>query len=187
MAKSQLGKIIRKLLIFALLLVAIFYWGQIYYKVNLLQLAGKYLNQYLPQLDNLLLGQLITGITIGTVLFIIILLIIPLLIRSINTQSYFKNLNQCMVSSFIFYISQLVYDYLGKVNRVYLLISIGVVVIVTIVLIQATARMYKNPKDGVEFRTGFVASITAGLIFSLLLKLFLIGFEVLKMKLMKPM
>ena len=91
--------------------------------------------------------------------------------RKINTRSYFKNLFQGVISSFIFFISQMIYQICERISKFYLLMTLIGIVLITLILIRIVAGMYKKETDQVEFRTSFVASITAGLIFSVLLQL----------------
>ncbi len=106
------------------------------------------------------------GISTGTLLFIVILIISPVLMGKINTRSYFKNLFQGVISSFIFFLSQSLYEYCERISKFYLRVTLMGVSIITLILIGIVAGIYKNEADQVEFRTSFVASITAGLIFS---------------------
>lgn len=165
-------------LLFVLILGSVLYGLQYYF--HIMDEPLRQITERLTFLNQMINNQIITGISIGTALFILMLLIIPIFAKDINTKSYFKNIKQGVVSSFIFYLSQLIYAYFEKISQVYLVISIFAVMIVTIVLIQIGAKMFRNKEEAMEFRTGYIASITAGLVFSVLLQMMMMGIGLLK-------
>lgn len=165
-------------LLFVLLLGSVLYGLQYY--LHILDEPLQLMTERITFMNKFINNQIITGISIGTALFILMLLIIPVFAKDINTRSYFKNIKQGVVSSFIFYISQLIYAYFEKISQVYLVISIFAVMMITIVLIQIGAKMFRNKEDAMEFRTGYIASITAGLVFSALLQIMMLGADFLK-------
>ena len=140
----------------------------------------KDLDRYLALANGMFLRQLITGVSAGTALFVVILLVFPLLTRNIDTRAYFMNVRHGIVSSFVFFVSQAIYNYFEKINKFYLFLSMVVVVLVTFVLIQLFAGMFKKEEERVTFRTGHIACITAGIIFGILLKLSMVGVDYLK-------
>ncbi len=169
MAKNPKFKKI--VLFFVLLFITAGILGGIQYYNHIFDKPLKIFNSYISKANNLVYKDMFWGISTGTLLFIIILIILPVLMRKINTRSYFKNLFQGVISSFIFFLSQSLYGYCERISKFYLLVTLFGVALVTLILIRIVAGMYKNKADQVEFRTSFVASITAGLIFSVLLQL----------------
>ncbi len=165
-------------LLLILFLCSILYGLQSYF--HIFDEPLRQMTENLAFLNNFINNQIITGISVGTALFILMLLVIPIFAKDINTKSYFKNIKQGVVSSFIFYLSQLINAYFEKIGQVYLVISILATIIITIVLIQIGANMFRNKEDAMEFRTGYIASITAGLVFSVLLQIMMIGIDFLK-------
>lgn len=168
-------------LVFIMIVGAVLYGIQYYF--HTFDVPLKQMTTNLASLNTVINNQIITGISLGTVLFILLLLIIPFFAKDINTKSYFKNIKQGVISSFIFYLSQLINSYFEKIGQVYLLISILATMVITIVLIQIGAKMFRHKEDAVEFRTGYIASITAGLVFSALLQLLMMGIGFLKTEL----
>jgi hypothetical protein len=164
-AVKKFFKILIVLLIFAGVLIGLQYYMRILDKP--LQLF----NGYLEKANRIVSKDMFWGISTGTIFFIAILIILPILMRKINTRSYFKNLFQGLISSCIFFISQMIYNCCAKISKFYLLVAIVGIAIITLILIRIVAGMYKKQVDQVEFRTAYVASITAGLIFSVLLQL----------------
>jgi hypothetical protein len=165
---SPLKKFLRFVLMLVILVGAVY--GMQYY-FNILDTPLKQCNLYIATANNIVYNDMFWGISTGTVLFIAILIVLPILMRKINTRSYFKNLFQGIISSLIFFISQNIYAFFEKKSKFYLILAIIGVAIITLILIRIVAGMYKKEADQVEIRTTYVASITAGLIFSVLLQL----------------
>ncbi len=168
-------------LLFVLILGSILYGLQYY--LHIFDEPLQQATENLSFLNKVINNQIITGISVGTGLFILMLIIIPIFAKDINTKSYFKNIKQGVVSSFIFYLSQLINAYLEKIGQVYLLVSILAMMIITIILIKIGSKMFRNKEDAMEFRTGYIASITAGLVFSVLLQMLMLGIDFLKTQL----
>ncbi len=162
-------------IMFLLILAVIIYGLQYFY--HIFDTPLKQFNQYLSAANGVFFQDMVWGVSIGTLVFVVILIIFPILMKNINTGSYFRNLFDGIISSFIFFVSQIIYGFFEKINKLYLLLSIIAVAIITTVLIQIAAKMYKNKADQVEFRTAYIASITAGLIFGVLLRLLTIAFN----------
>lgn len=165
-------------LLLILLLGSIIYGLQYYF--HIFDEPLRQLNENLSFMNKLVNNQIITGLSIGTVIFILLLIIIPVLAKDINTKSYFKNIKQGVISSFIFYLSQQINSYFEKIGQIYLVLSILATIIITIVLIQVVTKMFHNKEEAMEFRTGYIASITAGLVFSVLLQMMMMGVDFLK-------
>jgi hypothetical protein len=162
-----------KVLLGLFILVGLVYSLQYFFHV--LDSPLKTLNKYLSATNGIIFKEMIWGISTGTLLFIAILIIFPIFMKNINTRSYFKNLYSGILSSFIFFISQWIYKFCEKIGKFYLVLSMAGLSIITLILIGFIARAYKKEADKVEFRTQYIASITAGLIFGILLQLFSMG------------
>lgn len=166
-------------LLFVLLLGIIIYGLQYYFQIFNIEYLGQ-ISEELTFLNKIFNNEIAAGISMGTVLLTVMLLIIPIFAKDINTRSYFKNIKQGVVSSFIFYLSQLINAHLEKIGQVFLLISIIATIIITIILIQVGAKIFRDKEEAEEFRTGYIASITAGLVFSVLLQMLMLGIDFLK-------
>lgn len=166
--KSPFKKFL-KVIILLIIIAGALYGLQYYF--HLLNKPLKLINTYLAKANSIAYKDMLWGISTGTVFFIAILTVLPVLMRNINTRSYFKSLLQGVISSLIFFISQTIYQYCAKISKFYLLVAIIGVAIITLILIKIVAGMYKKETDKVEFRTVYVASVTAGLIFSVLLQI----------------
>lgn len=82
----------KKFIIFllsVLLLGMIIYGLQYYFQIFDMEYLGE-INEELTLINKIINNEIITGISIGTLLFIVMLLIIPIFAKDINTKSYFK-------------------------------------------------------------------------------------------------
>lgn len=175
--KSGLFRFLKVL--FGLFILAGLVYGLQYF-FHILDGPIKAFNKYLTATNGVIFKEMIWGISTGMLLFIALLIILPIFMKNINTRSYFKNLYSGILSSFIFFVSQWVYKFCEKIGKFYLVLSIAGLSIVTLILIGLITRAYKKEEDKVEFRTQYIASITAGLIFGILLQLFSMGIEWVK-------
>lgn len=126
----------------------------------------------IPASNQVYNGKLGPGITAGTVILIGLLPVLPFFTRKINTSMYFSNLKQGIISSFIFLPSQTIFNYFNKFGSFFLLLAAMLgAALITLGLVRLAVRLFKTEKEGVEFRTGFIAGVTAGLIFGVLLNL----------------
>ena len=148
--------------------------GSVYglqYFFHILDGPMQYFNRYLSIVNGMVFKEMFWGISTGMILFLLILIVFPVFMKNVNTRSYFKNLFSGILSSFIFFITQWIYEFCEKISQFYLILSIAGLSVVVLVLIGIVTRIYKKEEDKIEFRTQYIASITAGLIFSILLKL----------------
>ena len=136
--KKSGGKKFLRVLLGIIALVVIVYSLQYFF--HFLDVPLKYLNNYLAAANGIVFKEMAWGISVGTILFIGILIVLPILMRNINTRSYFKNLYNGILSSFIFFISQLIYKFCEKISKFYLLLSIAGVSLITLILIQYRGR-----------------------------------------------
>lgn len=72
------------------------------------------------------------------------------------------------------------YSFLAETSRFYLILAMIAIAVITMILIRIVTLMYKKKADQVEFRTAYIASITAGLIFGVLMQLATLGIDWLK-------
>jgi hypothetical protein len=137
---------------------------------------------YLEHADQQMSGQWIAGISFGTLIFIGVLILIPIFSKKINTKLYFSNIRQGVVASFVFFGSDWVYGVMGKFGKIYMLLSIAVISIVTLILAWLGSKFFKTEETKQEFKNGLIASVTAGLIFGVLLNLIGLVINIVKAK-----
>jgi hypothetical protein len=124
--------------------------------------------------DAKLSSDVFTGISVGTVALLLVVGLFPVLMKGVDNRQYFVGLRRGVISSFVFYLSDNLYIWLGSINRFYMILSMVVVIIITFILIEALALSAKK-EDEVSFRTDLTSAVVAGLIFGVLLKLFMMG------------
>jgi len=130
--------------------------------------------------SNVFFIQLAAGITVGTILILIFIFIFPLFTKKVNTIIYLKNIILGIIASFVFYISQTIYQYFEKLGKFYMIISILTVTIIVFIIIEIMPLAFKSEKKEVEFRTAILGCIASGLIFSIILNLTFIAIDYFK-------
>jgi TRAP-type uncharacterized transport system fused permease subunit len=130
--------------------------------------------------SNVFFMQLVTGITVGTILLLIFIFIFPLFTKKVDTKYYLKNIILGIIASFVFYISQTIYQYFEKLGKFYMIISILTVTIIVFIIIEIMPLAFKSEKKEVEFRTAILGCIASGLIFSIVLNLTFIAMDYFK-------
>ena len=134
----------------------------------------------LKQINRVFFMQLITGISVGTILLLIFIIIFPFLTKKVNTKEYIKNIILGVVASFVFFVSQTVYQYFGKIGKYYLVLSIIVTIIITIIIVELISLSFKSDKKEVEFRTSILSCIASGLIFGIVLNIVFVVLDYFK-------
>ena len=125
---------------------------------------------WLDTADKTMNQELLTGISIGLIVLILVVFLIPLTLRSINKKQYLVATQRGIVASFVFLATSWLYDAVEKYNRFWLVVAVAGVALVTFILIEVMALLMKKDEE-VAFRTDIVASIVSGLIFSGVIKL----------------
>jgi hypothetical protein len=131
-AASFIEKLIFKILILSAILFAL------YYISNVLEMWHVPLNQIeskIKDVNNVFFVQLAAGITVGTILLLMFIFIFPLFTKKVNTKGYLKNIVLGIIASFVFFISQTIYQYFEKFGKFYMIIYILAVTIITFVII----------------------------------------------------
>jgi hypothetical protein len=122
-------------------------------------------------IDSALLSKIATGVSVGAVLILVAVFALPLFMKSIDSKEYVKNIVLGLVSSFVFYLSQSLYDTIGKRGKLYVALSMAVVAFITFFIVELLALAFKSKKRGVEFRTAVLGGIASGLAFGIVLEL----------------
>jgi hypothetical protein len=131
-------------------------------------------------LDSALLSKLTAGISVGAILVLLAVFVLPLFFKKVDSKEYVKNLVLGLVSSFVFYLSQLLYDFIGTRGRVYVAISMLLVAFVTFFIVEVLALGFKSRRKGVEFRTAVLGGIASGLAFGIVLQLVTVGLAAIR-------
>jgi Na+/proline symporter len=171
-----LVKVARVLLILCAMLLILGYL-QFEYKLFDTQLAA--IMDFIASVDARVSGEVLTGLSLGTLGFVLLASILPVFSRKIHRRSYLKAMQRGILSAFVFFVSTAFYNWAETLTSFYLIVSIVAVIIVTLILIEALSLAMREEEE-VSFRTDIVASITSGLLFGVLLKLAGIGIDMIK-------
>jgi hypothetical protein len=144
----------------------------LYYINNIFKIFDLPINQIKSQLNDVnkvFFTQLAVGLSAGTLLLLIIILIFPFFTKKINTKEYLKNIILGVIASFVFYISQTIYQYFEKFGKFYAIISIISAALITFLIVEFMSLTFNSERKEVEFRTAVLGCIASGLIFSIVL------------------
>ena len=123
----------------------------------------------LNEINKVFFKQLVTGITVGTILLLIFIFIFPLFTKKINTKEYLKNIILGVIASFVFFISQTIYQYFEKFGKFYAVVPIVTAAIVTFLIVEIMSMPFNSERKEIEFRTAVLGCISSGLIFGIVL------------------
>ena len=165
-AANFIEKLIFKTLILSTILFAIYY---AYKVLRIGQVPLEQIESKLKDVNNVLFMQLAAGITVGTILILIFIFIFPLFTKKVNTKEYLKNIILGIIASFVFYISQTIYQYFENFGKFYMLMSILAVTIITFIIIEIMSLVFQSGRKEVAFRTSILGCIASGLIFGIVL------------------
>ena len=176
-AARFISKLIFKTLILSAILVALY---QIYKVLKIWHVPLFQIESKIKDVNNVFFTQLAAGITVGTILLLIFVFIFPLFTKKVNTKEYLRNIILGIIASFVFYISQTIYQYFEKFGKFYMIISILAVTIITLIIIEIMSLTFKSSKKEVAFRTSILGCIASGLIFGIVLHLTFIAMDYFK-------
>ncbi len=167
-AANFIEKLIFKTLILSAILFALYYLNYVFkiWHVPLYQIESR-----INDVNNVFFKQLAAGLTVGTILILIFIFFFPLFTKKVNTKEYLKNILLGIIASFVFFISQAIYQYFEKFGKFYMLMSILAVTIIAFVIIEIMSLTFKSERKEVEFRTSILGCIASGLIFGIVLNL----------------
>lgn len=172
--RKELKKFIVRLFIIVLIIaIAGFVLYILQTQMHLFDEQVKYFEEKIALTDRGLQIQFIAGISIGTILFIIFITLIPLLMRKVDNKTYIKSLQRGILSAFVFFISDALYKWLEEFGRVYMIIAIIAVVLITIILIEIFTLSMKEHEE-ITVKTDLIAAIVSGLLFGVILKIIML-------------
>jgi hypothetical protein len=176
-AANFIEKLIFKILILSTILFVLYYVNKIFIMWNA---PFDQIESKIKDVNNVFFMQLAAGITVGTILLLIFIFIFPLVTKKVNTKEYLQNIILGTIASFVFFISQTIYQYFEKFGKYYMIISIFVVTIITFIIIEIMSLSFRAERKEVEFRTSILGSIASGLIFGIVLNLTFIAMDYFK-------
>lgn len=125
---------------------------------------------WLAQANAFLDTSMMTGISAGMIILSLLVLVLPLLMKGINKPQYTTAVRRGVVSSLVFFVSQILYTWAELQGRGLLIVSMIVVLILSFVIIEFLSRLLKAEHEA-AFRTDMLASMASGLVSGIVLKL----------------
>lgn len=177
---SRVGLFLRRIILSMIILTAIaavIYVLQEFY--GILDPLIVLVNKDVSKINDTLARQMLTGISIGTIVLVLVMLLFPVFMKGVDNKQYFQSVQRGLISSLVFLITDVFYNYMERISRFYMLVSIVSVMAVTFILIEILSLSIRKDQE-VEFRTEMVASVVSGLIFGMLLKLLQFGWDYFK-------
>lgn len=159
------------LLLFLIFLISLFFVVNYFTGIfdpfinKILNKSGK----IIPQTESFLLKQAFAGISIGTLILVFILLVYPLLFKSIDSSEYYRDFFFGILTAVVFYITEQFKLIITKFTAVDFLLIILAMIVFTYILIEAIASLFKNKKKASTFKSQTIANILSGIVFSMIL------------------
>lgn len=164
--KSFIDRLVFALIILSVLLSGLYFSNLFFHFLDEPILV---LRERMDYLNNVFSSELIAGLSLGSLVLAVAIYILPKLIGGINRKSYDRSLRLGIISSLVFFLSNIVYQAVLKYGRVYLFIAIIVAGIVTTILIQILSLAFEDKEKEVSFRTDIISGISSGLIFGIII------------------
>lgn len=133
------------------------------------------LNKLMPQINSMVFRELVAGISVGTFIFIGVLLVFPFVSNNLDVKIYFKEFLFGLLSALVFFLSDALQKLLKHINSVYILLILLGVIIMTWAIIEIIAALFLKKAAAVEFRSQTIAGILAGILFSIIVNLVKMG------------
>ncbi|MEK6794242.1 MAG: hypothetical protein AABZ39_05670 [Spirochaetota bacterium] len=175
--KSFIDRLVLVLIILSVLLSALYLSNMFF---HFLDDPLYILRERLDYLNTVLSSELIAGLSLGSLVLAIVIYMLPKLIGGINRKAYERSLRLGIISSLVFFLSNILYTVVLKHGRVYLFIAIIITGIVTTILVQVLSLMFEDKEKEVSFRTDIVSGISSGLIFGILIHVIMFFIDYIK-------
>lgn len=120
--------------------------------------------------DRTLSNDSIAGISLGTLVLVGIIAILPLLKKGVRRKQYGLSFWRGLLSSVIFLATDRLYRYVQGLGVLYLSATLALFIAATIVLVEIVSRLGDLQSES-DTRTELLASIVSGLVFGLIVQL----------------
>lgn len=138
-----------------------------------------FVNQDIDKVGSTLSREAIGGISFGALALFLVMLIVPIVIRGVNTRQFLVSFFRGLLASVVYMVTDLVYTRLEQFGRFYLVLAIVGSIILTFILVEVITKAGKQ-HDEVSIRTDLMASISSGIALGLIIKLSTYGLQYLK-------
>jgi len=136
---------------------------------------------YAEELDASLSHEAFAGISIGSLVLILVICLFPFLLRRIDEAAYLRGLVRGLIAAAVFFLSSKLFELAVGENRVYFLLATLGVIILTLIVVEGLSLAVREEEER-SFRTDVTASIASGLLFGVLVKIVEFAFEWAKRK-----
>lgn len=120
--------------------------------------------------DKTLSNDSIAGISLGTLVLVGIIAVLPLLKRGVRRKQYGLSFWRGLLSSVIFLATDRLYSYVQGLGVLYLSATLALFIAATIILVEIVSRLGDQENES-DLRTELLASIVSGLVFGLIVQL----------------
>ncbi len=120
--------------------------------------------------DKTLQGNAVAGVSLGTVVLVIIVSALPLFKKGVRRRQYGLSFWRGLLSSGIFLATDRLYRFVQGLGVLYFSATLALFVAATIVLVEIVSRAGKHDEES-DTRTELLASIVSGLVFGLIVQL----------------
>ena len=124
----------------------------------------------LSEADATLQDDTVAGISLGTIVLVVVVSALPLFKRGVRRRQYGLSFWRGLLSSAIFLATDRLYRYVQELGLLYFTATLALFVAATIVLVEIVSRVGRAEAES-DTRTELLASIVSGLVFGLLVQL----------------
>jgi len=123
----------------------------------------------LSEADATLQDDTVAGISLGTIVLVVVVSALPLFKRGVRRRQYGLSFWRGLLSSAIFLATDRLYRYVQELGLLYFTATLALFVAATIVLVEIVSRVGRAEAES-DTRTELLASIVSGLVFGLLVQ-----------------
>ncbi|MBN2811332.1 MAG: hypothetical protein JXP39_05510 [Spirochaetales bacterium] len=124
----------------------------------------------MAQAERLLDKRTMLGISSGMIVFTLASLLFPLFLRRVNKAQYRVNTLRGIISSVVFFFTQMLYSWAALKSRLHMFASMALAIIATLVIIEFLSHLISNEEE-VSFRTDLLSAASSGLAAGIVIRL----------------
>jgi hypothetical protein len=125
---------------------------------------------YVESLDANLSHETFAGISIGSLVLIMVICLFPFLLKRIDEAAYLRGLGRGLIAAAMFFLSDKLFALASGASRVYFLLATLGIIILILIVVEGLSLAVREEEER-SFRTDVTASIASGLLFGVLVKI----------------
>jgi hypothetical protein len=125
---------------------------------------------YAEGLDANLSHEAFAGISMGSLVLILVICLFPFLLKRIDEAAYLRGLWRGLISASVYFLSNKLFALASSASRVYFLLATLGIIVLTLIVVEGLSLAVRE-EDERSFRTDVTASIASGLLFGVLVKI----------------